>query len=120
MLQKFELQGVHTDISDSLQKYVNRKIGGLDRYLSRHDRESAHGEVTLTEAKSKKTDHCTCEAILHLPNQTIVAKERAMNMFAAVDIVEAKLKQQIKKYKEKHENGKQRRHIFARFRRSQA
>lgn len=120
MLQKFELQGVHTEINDSMRKYVNRKIGSLDRYLSKHDRESAHGEVTLTEGKSKSTDHCTCEAILHLPSQTIVAKERAMNMYAAVDIVEAKLKQQIKKYKEKHENGKQRRHIFARFRRGQA
>ena len=120
MLQKFEVQGVHTEINDSLHKYVNRKIGSLDRYLSRHDRESAHGEVILRESKSKSTDHCSCEAILHLPNQTVVAKERAMNMYAAVDIVEAKLKQQIKKYKEKHENGKSRRHVFARFRRRTA
>lgn len=116
MLQKFEVQGVHTEIGDSLQKYVNRKIGGLDRYLSKHDRVSAHGEVILRESKSKSTDHCSCEAILHLPNQTLVAKERAMNMFASVDIVEAKMKQQIKKYKEKHENGKMHRHIFARLR----
>ena len=43
-----------------------------------------------------------------------------MNMFAAVDIVEAKLKQQIKKYKDKHESGKLRRHVFARFRRQGA
>jgi ribosomal subunit interface protein len=120
MLQKFEIQGVHTTVNEPLRKYVNRKIGGLDRYLSKHDRESAHGEVILRESKSKSTDHCLCEAILHLPNQTLVAKERAMNMFAAIDIVEAKLKQQIKKYKEKHESGKMRRHMFARFRRRQA
>ncbi|HET7059772.1 MAG TPA: ribosome-associated translation inhibitor RaiA [Candidatus Saccharimonadales bacterium] len=120
MLQKFEVQGVHTTVDDSLRKYVNRKIGSLDRYLSKHDRQSAHGEVILRESKSKKTDHCSCEAILRLPQQTLVAKERAMNMYAAVDIVEAKLKQQIKKYKEKHESGKQRRHVFARFSRRQA
>lgn len=120
MMQKFEIQGVHTTVSDSLRKYVTRKIGNLDRYLSKHDRQSAHAEVILRESKSKSTDHCSCEVILRLPNQTLVAKERAMNMFAAVDIVEAKLKQQIKKYKEKHESGKQRRHLFARFRRSQA
>jgi ribosomal subunit interface protein len=119
MLQKFEVQGVHTKVTDSLQRYINRKIGGLDRYLSKHDRESAHGEVVLRESKSKNNDHCSCEVILHLPNQTIVAKERAMNMFSAVDIVEAKLKQQIRKYKDQHENGKTRRHMFARFRRSQ-
>ncbi len=120
MLQKFEVQGVRADINESLNKYINRKIGGLDRYLSKHDRQSAHGEVILRESKSKKTDHCSCEAILRLPHQTLVAKESAMNMFAAVDIVEAKLKQQIKKYKAKHEGGKMRRHVFARFSRRQA
>ena len=120
MLQKFEIQGVHTTVDDSLQRYVSRKIGGLDRYLSKHDRESAHGEVILRESKSKSTDHCACEAILRLPHQTLVAKERAMNMYAAVDIVEAKLKQQIKKYKDKHESGKTRRHVFGRFRRQGA
>jgi ribosome-associated translation inhibitor RaiA len=38
-------------------------------------------------------------------------------MYAAVDIVEAKLKIQIKKYKDKHGNGKLHRHLVARFRR---
>jgi ribosome-associated translation inhibitor RaiA len=43
-----------------------------------------------------------------------------MNMFAAVDIVETKLKLQIKKYKESHGSGKLSRHLTAKFRRSQA
>lgn len=120
MLQKFEIQGVHTTVDDSLRKYVNRKIGNLDRYLSKHSRESAHGEVILQERKSKKNDHCSCEVILHLPHQNIVVKEQAMNMYAAVDIVEAKLKQQIKKYKDKHASGKMHRHLFNRFRRRAA
>jgi ribosomal subunit interface protein len=120
MLQRFEVQGVHTTVDDSLRKYVNRKIGGLDRYLSKHSRESAHGEVILRESKSKKTDHCTCEVILHLPHQNVVIKETAMNMYAAVDIVEAKLKQQIKKYKDKHASGKMHRRLVNRFRRRAA
>jgi ribosome-associated translation inhibitor RaiA len=41
-------------------------------------------------------------------------------MYAAVDIVEAKLKHQIKKYKDKHESGKMHRHVFARLRRRSA
>ena len=117
MLQKFEIHGVHTTVDDSLRKYVNRKIGNLDRYLSKHSRESAHCEVILRESKSKKNDHCTCEAILHLPHQNIVVKESALNMYAAIDIVEAKLKQQIQKYKEKHQSGKMHRRLTARFRR---
>ena len=41
-------------LTTKLRKYVNRKIGGLDRYLSKHDRQSAHGEVILRESKSKE------------------------------------------------------------------
>jgi putative sigma-54 modulation protein len=116
MLQKFEIQGVHTKVDDSLRKYINRKIGGLDRYLSKHSRQSAHGEVILKENRSKKQDQCTCEVVLHLPHQNIVIKESALNMYAAVDILETKLKQQIKKYKDTHENGKMHRRLVARFR----
>jgi ribosomal subunit interface protein len=117
MLQKFEVQGVHTTVDDSLRRYINRKIGGLDRYLSRHDRQSAHATVTLKEHARKKAEHCTCEVVLHLPHQKIVIKENAINMYAAIDIVEAKLKQQIKKYKDQHENGKMHRRLIGRFRR---
>ncbi len=120
MLQKFEIQGVHTTVNDSLRKYVTRKIGGLDRYLSRHDRQSVHAIVTLKEHARKKADHCTCEVVLRLPHQEIIIKESALNMYAAVDIVEAKLKQRIKKYKDTHENGKMHRRLVARFRRRAA
>ncbi|HVV66612.1 MAG TPA: ribosome-associated translation inhibitor RaiA [Candidatus Saccharimonadales bacterium] len=120
MLQRFEIQGVHTTVNDPLRKYVTRKIGNLDRYLSRHSRESAHCEVSLSETKSKKNDHCVCEVVLYLPQQTIVVKEKALNMFAAIDIVETKLKQQIRKYKDLHENGKMHRRLVARWTRRQA
>lgn len=117
MLQKFEIQGVHTTVDDRLRAYVTKKIGGLDRYLSRHSRQSAHAEVHLKESKKKDNNHCACEVTLHLPHQSIVIKERALNMYAAVDIVEAKLKQQLKRYKDLHGNGKLHRHLFGRLRR---
>ena len=120
MLQKFEIQGVGMTVDDSLKKYVTRKIGNLDKYLSKHDRESAHITVMLKEHSTKSDKHCVCEVVMHLPHQQIIIKESAMNMYAAVDIIEAKLKIQIKKYKDKHENGGGRRHVFARFRRRAA
>jgi putative sigma-54 modulation protein len=120
MLKRFEVQGVHTTVDDNLRKYVNKKIGGLDRYISRQGRESAHGEVHLIEGKTKNNLHCTCEVSLHLPHETIVIKESALNMYAAVDIMEAKLKQQLKKYKDMHTNGRLRQHLFGRMRRRSA
>lgn len=118
MLKRFEVQGVHMEIDERLRSHVNRKIGGLDRYIARQNRDSAHMEVHLKETKQKGNDHSRCEVTLHLPQQTIVIKESAINMYAAVDIVEAKLKQQLQKYKELHGNGRTRRHLIGRLRRT--
>jgi ribosomal subunit interface protein len=120
MLRKFEIQGVHTTVNEALNKYVTKKIGNLDRYIQRHCRDSAHAEVFLKEGNARNNNHCTCEVTMHLPQQTIVVKESAMNMYAAVDIVEAKLKQQLQKYRDLHNNGKTQRRLLARFRRQTA
>ncbi|HXE09883.1 MAG TPA: ribosome-associated translation inhibitor RaiA [Verrucomicrobiae bacterium] len=117
MLQRFEIQGVHTVIDERLRNHINKKIGGLDRYIARQNRDSAHMEVHLKETGKKGNEQCRCEVTLHLPHETLVVKESALNMYAAVDIAEAKLKHQLQKYKDKHGSGKSRRHLFARFRR---
>ncbi len=116
MFQKFEIQGIHATKDKKLYSYVTKKIGGLDRYIGRHARPSAHAEIHLKETKTKGEQHSHCEVTLYLPKQTIVAKEKALNMYAAVDITEAKLKQQLQKYKDMHGSGKLRRHLFNRFR----
>ena len=121
MFQKFEVYGIHTDLDKKLKSYVTKKIGRLDRYISRHARDSAHAEVHLKEAtKVRDPNHSRCEVTVHLPKETIVIKESGLNMYAAIDIAEVKLKQQLQKYKELHGSGKLRRHLFARSRRSNA
>jgi ribosomal subunit interface protein len=115
MLQKFEINGVHTNIDPALRKYVTKKIGGLDRYVSRHSRQSAHAEVYLKESKAQASDGFICEVTMHLPHQTLVVKESGLNMYAAVDIAEVRIKGQLKKYKELHGGGKLHRHLMARF-----
>ena len=118
MFQKFEIRGVHSTVDDNLRKYVERKIGKLDRYLSHHQQKSAHLEVILKESKAKDKKQCTCEVVLHLPKENIMLKESTLNMYAAVDIVEEKLKLQLKKYKDIHANGKLHRRLMARFARN--
>ncbi len=117
MIEKLEISGVHTKVTPELQKYITKKIGKLDRFLPKHARESAHAEVTLKETKAKNKKECVCEVVLYLPHDTIMTKEATLNMFAAVDIVEAKLKNQLKKYKEKHSTFKLHRRVLARIRR---
>jgi ribosome-associated translation inhibitor RaiA len=43
---------------------------------------------------------------MHLPHEILTTKESTLNIYAAVDIVEAKMKNQMLKYKEKHANSK--------------
>lgn len=120
MIQKLEINGIHADIDKKLYDYAEKKIGKLDRYMPRRVRESAHAEVFLKEKKIKTKKECTCEVVMRLPKETITVKETTMNMFAALDIVETKLKNQLKKYKDTHHSVRLRRRLIAKFRRKQA
>ncbi|MEI7522177.1 MAG: ribosome-associated translation inhibitor RaiA [Candidatus Saccharibacteria bacterium] len=118
MMQKLEIKAIHTEIDDDLRKYVTKKIGRLDQYMSKHSRLTAHAVVRLKEVNAKDKKQSSCEVVLNLPHDVISTKETTVNMYAAVDIVEAKLKNQLKKYKEKHDSSKLRRRVIARLRRS--
>jgi putative sigma-54 modulation protein len=106
MISHIDISGIHYEVSEDLKKYVIKKISKLDRFVPRHARKSIKAEVRLTERKTK-TDRHQCEITIHLPEQQIAAKEATINMFAAVDIVETKLKSQLKKYKASHGGDKQ-------------
>jgi putative sigma-54 modulation protein len=117
MIKKLEINGVHMNVGDDLRKYVNKKIGGLEKYILKSARASAHAEVKLKEGKAKKKDERTCEVILHLPKEVITVSETTINMFAAVDIVEEKLKHQLHKYKALHAGPRLHRRLLARLKR---
>ncbi len=117
MIKKLEITGVHYSADADLKKYARNKIGKLDRYLPKTARESAHAEIYLKEVKAKNKKECMCEVVLHLPHGTLTTKEATLNMFAAVDIVEAKLKNQIRKYKDTHGTRGLHRRVLARLRR---
>lgn len=101
MIAQIDITGIHYELGNDIKKYVNKKIGRLDRFVPRHARKSLKVEVLLEERKTK-SDKNQCEVIMVLPEQRIAAKEATVNMFAAVDIVEQKLKNQLKKYKAQH------------------
>jgi putative sigma-54 modulation protein len=116
MINKLELSCQHTELTPELKKYVTKKIGRLDRYISRHARESIHAEVKLKEQKTKSKQQFTCGVVLHVPHGTLDAHETTINMFAAIDIVETKLKLQLKKYKYHQNAHKLHRRLFSRVR----
>lgn len=101
MISQIDISGIHYEISEDIKKYINKKVSKLDRFVPRHARKIMHAEVKLSELKTK-SDRNHCEIIIHLPEQIITAHESTINMFAAIDIVETKIKNQLKKYKDLH------------------
>ncbi len=98
---KLDIDGLHDLENKDIAKYIDKKLSALDKYIPRHARKSSHAEVRLREVKSNAKREYFCEVVLHVPGETITAKEATMNMFAAVDIVVEKLKVQVRKYKAK-------------------
>lgn len=101
MIKQIEITNIHMDSNPEVNKYVKKKISKLDSYMPKHARKSAHAEVRLKESKSKDKKTSTCEVTLHVPNEQIMATESTVNMYAAIDIVEEKLKTQLRKYKDR-------------------
>lgn len=110
MISPIEITGIHLELGDDIKKYIKRKVGRLDRYLPRHARESAHAAVKMRQVNGQNGDKYQCEVVLHLPGELITAAESTINMFAAVDIVEAKLLTQLHKYKAEHVAHRRERH----------
>ena len=118
MIKRLEITGVHLEVGADLKEYVLRKIGKLDSYIPRQARQSAHAEVKLKESKAKNKLSYTCEVILHLPGKIFTLKESTKTIFEAVDILEAKLKIYLKKYKDLHTDPRLRHGLMAQLKRS--
>lgn len=100
MIKNLTITGIRYELTDTTKKYVERKIGALDRYLPRHARKSAAADVKISQINNPGGNKYEVEVILTVPDKVITAKDSTMNALAAVDIVEAKLSGQIRKYKE--------------------
>lgn len=98
---KLDIAAVHFELDAELKGYVQSKVGKLDRFINRKHRDACHGRVVLTEDKGKASNRCSCEVTLTFPHGIVAAKDSGVNMFAAVDTTEAKVKAQLLKHKSK-------------------
>lgn len=93
-------RGVSLD--DKFKDYIGDKIGGLDKYLPKRARENVIATVTLEDDPNGREDNrYVCEVVVGVDGTTMVSREATVNYYAAIDIVEAKLKVQFAKYKDK-------------------
>lgn len=116
MINNLQISGVHAEVTEDMRLYVEKKIGGLHKFLSRHARQSASVDVKLKESKAKNKQSFECEVIVELPKSTLTVHRKASSIPAAIDEAEANLKIQLKKYKDTHNPAKLHRRIMSNFR----
>lgn len=117
MMKVINITGVRYTPDELTKRYVRRKIGSLDRYISRHARKSAQVDIKLKEVNRAHGNKYECDVIMHLPDSTIAAKDSTLNMLAAVDIVEEKLRTQLKKYHDTRKDHRGRHDLLGRIKR---
>lgn len=103
MIAHMDITGIKCDVDTPLKSYIMKKIGRLDRFLPKHARDTARADVKIRYLDQPNGNKYECYIVLDVPEAQINASDTTMNAFAAVDIVEEKLKNQLKKYKDSRE-----------------
>ncbi len=99
---QIQLSGRKYVIDKELKKYVNSKLGKLDRYLPRKHKAKGMSVEIFKDPSGKEDNRYKVKAILEVPGPDMVAETATINPHSAIDIVEQKLKLQIKRYKDKN------------------
>ena len=100
MIENIDISGSNYKVEESFQKYVHKRIGKLDRYLPRNNRKDVVAKVVVTQVNRDHGNKYEISATLDIPGGKVLnAKEESSNVFAGVDILEAKLMGQIRRFK---------------------
>jgi putative sigma-54 modulation protein len=92
------IAGKNLEITDSLRKYVEKKIGRLDRYLPNII--DARVELGVENTRAAK-DSQIAQVTLRTKHAILRAEESSSDMFASIDAVFDKMQRQADRYKGK-------------------
>ena len=119
MIEKIEMNSNGYKIEEPLRKYASKRIGKLDRYLPRGYKKGVAAKVMINEVGKNKGERYEISAAIDIPGgKVITAKDECSNLFAGVDLVEAKLGGQIRRYKLEMQPHRQKRSLKGLFRHS--
>jgi putative sigma-54 modulation protein len=118
MSKSVKITGINYEIDEATYKYVTKKVGRLNRYLTSHARKSVFAEVKLEQVNHDHGNKYEVEIIMKIPGETITASDSTSNMLAAFDIVQTKIISQLRSYKQTKIKHIANRGIMGRFKRS--
>lgn len=92
------ITGKNLEVTDSLQQYVEKKVGRLDRYLPTIT--DARVELSVENTRAAK-DRQVAQVTLRTKQAILRAEEASSDMFASIDAALDKVQRQIDHYKGK-------------------
>jgi len=100
---RINIKALAIKLSPSIEKYIEEKIGGLDKIFGIDDKETIEAQVEVGKPSQhhRSGDIFYAEANISLPGQFFRAQAEAQDVFAAIDQIKDELQQEIKKNKEK-------------------
>ena len=105
MIENIDISGSNYKVEEGFQKYVMKRLGKLDRYLPRDNRKDVAAKVVVTQVDRSHVNKYEITASLDIPcssyiyGKVLFAKDETSNVFAGVDLIEAKLEGQIRRFK---------------------
>lgn len=100
MIEKIEINGNGYRVEEPFRKYVEKRIGKLDRYLPKAAKKDVIVKMVVKEIGKNKGEKYEMSVAMEIPGgKMIAARDECTNAFAGVDLIEAKLTGQIRRYK---------------------
>ena len=92
-----QIKGTNFDLTPSIKAYVDEKIGNLVKYI-----DVTAAEVELEKDKHHRTGNVfRAEVMLIVGGKVMRADAESEDIYASIDLVVPKLKEQISKFKDK-------------------
>lgn len=100
MIDKIDISGSNYKVDETFKKYAEKRIAKLDRFLPRGAKKDVVVKIVITEAQRAHGEKFDLSVAMDIPGgKVIAAKDECTNLFAGIDLVEAKLAGQIRRYK---------------------
>jgi len=96
---QLSITGKNIEVNDVIRKYVEKKIGRLDRYLPNII--DGRVELTVDEGARAAVDRQIAQVTLRTKNVILRAEEASSDIFASIDAVFEKMQRQVDRYKGK-------------------
>jgi putative sigma-54 modulation protein len=97
---RLQVKGKNVEVSDSLYRYAEEKLGKLERHLN----DATRLELELAVEKNPSISASqVAEATIWTKGPILRARESSEDMRASIDLLVEKLERQVKRYREKRQ-----------------